>query len=160
MRIRAVLTSLLVLACLAGGLAIPAQAAPAVFEGTLAAPLTTDTFGLGVTDWDPIVPCPEAGDLDGTFYKFIDLKADFTYLKLEGPPVIFTEPSGAVGWSDYDLDMFQFDAKCNQLEDQNGSGATENWNAKKPARYVVVHYYMGIHPELPFKLQAANEKIK
>ena len=28
------------------------------------------------------IACPEAGPLDGTFYKFIDLKADFTFFKL------------------------------------------------------------------------------
>ncbi|HUR50121.1 MAG TPA: hypothetical protein VMY88_11425 [Acidimicrobiales bacterium] len=159
MRIRAALTSLLVLACLAGGLAVPAQAAPTVFESTLAVPVQTDTFGLGLTEWDPIL-CPDAGPADGSFYKFIDLKGEYTNLKLEGPPVIFTDPSGAVGWSDYDLDMYQFDSKCKQLEDQNTSGPTEKWSAKKPARYVVVHYYLGVHPNLPFKLQAANERIK
>lgn len=138
---------------------VPAQAAPVPFEGTLAFPLQTDTFGLDVTEWDPIL-CPDAGPADGSFYKFIDLKGDYTNLKLEGPPVIFTEPTGEVGWSDYDLDMYQLDAKCNQLEHQNTSGPLERWDAKKPARYVVVHYYLGVHPNLPFKLTADNEKIK
>ena len=159
MRIRAILTCLIALTALAGGLAVPTQAAPTVFEGALLAPLQTDTFGLDVTEWDPIL-CPDAGPADGSFYKFIDLGADFTNLKLEGPTVIFTDPSGVTGWSDYDLDMYQLDAKCQQLEHSNTSGPFEKWSAKKPARYVVVHYYLGVHPNLPFKLQAANEAIK
>lgn len=159
MRIRAILISLLALTALAGGLAVPSQAAPTVIEGTLLAPLQSDTWGLDVTEWDPIL-CPDAGPADGTFYKFIDLGGDFKNLKLEGPPVIFTDPSGVAGWSDYDLDMYQLDSKCQQLEHQNTSGPLEKWDAKKPARYVVVHYYLGVHPNLPFKLTAANEKIK
>ncbi len=159
MRIRASLTCLIALAALAGGLAVPTQAAPTLFEGKLTAPLQTDTFGLDITEWDPIV-CPDAGPADGSFYKFIDLKGDFKNLKLEGPKVIFTDPSGVTGWSDYDLDMYQLDAKCQQLPHSNTSGPLERWDSKKPARYVVVHYYLGIHPNLPFKLHAANEKIK
>ena len=159
MRIRVVLTSLLALVALAAGLTSPAQAAPEVFEETLLFPVQTDTFGLDITEWDPIL-CPDAGPADGSFYKFIDLKADFTYLKLEGPPVIFTDPTGAVGWSDYDLDMYQLDKDCKQLPHQNTSGPLERWDSKKPARYVVVHYYLGVHPNLPFKLSAANEKVK
>src|SRR5688572_29957125 len=91
MRTRAILTTLLVFACLAAGLAVPAQAAPVKFESTLAAPLQSDTWGLGVTEWDPIL-CPDAGPADGTFYRFIDLKGEFKNLKLSGPPVIATDP--------------------------------------------------------------------
>ena len=159
MRIRVVLTSLLALVALAAGLISPAHAAPKAVEGTLAVPLQTDTFGLHLTEWDPIL-CPDAGPADGSFYKFIDLEGDFKNLKLEGPPVIVTDPSGVTGWSDYDLDMYQFDKDCKQLEHQNTSGPLERWDSKKPARYVVVHYYLGVHPNLPFKLSADNERIK
>lgn len=160
MRIPALLTSLLVLICIAAGSAVPAQAAPEVFEGTLVAPGPIgDAFGAGAADWDEVL-CPEAGELDGTFYKFIDLKADFTNIKLEGPARLFTEPSGALGLGDYDLDLYLFDAKCGAIDHSNGLESIEKYAGKKAARFVLVHYYVGIHANLPFKVQAANERIK
>lgn len=156
MRVRAILTCLIALAALAGGLAVPAQAAPTVFEGTLA-------FS-GPADAGPTIAeelsCPEPGELDGTFYKFIDLRADFTFFKLEGPPRLFTDPAGGTGIGDYDLDLYVYDAKCNLIGEGVTTGPTEKVDTKKAARFLVVNYYVGPHPNLPFKLQAANERIK
>ena len=160
-RIKSAVSLLVVLSALmAGGLAVPSQAAPEVFEGTFAAPGPIgDAFGAGLADWDEVL-CPEAGPADGTFYKFIDLKADFKNVKLEGPPRLFTEPTGVLGLGDYDLDLYLFDAKCQALEHSNGLESAESWSGKKGARYVLAHYYVGVHANLPFKVQAANERIK
>ncbi len=157
MRIRAILTSGLVLAAIVGGSAGPSRAAPQVFEGTVAfsAPITDFLSGA---EYDELV-CPDAGPANGSFYRFIDLKGDFKNLKLEGPKRVVEDPAG-YGIGDYDLDMFVFDAKCNDLNHDNTQYPTERFDGKKAARYVVVHYYIGVHPNLPFKLQAANEKIK
>ena len=144
---------------LLGSLAtVPAQAAPEVIEGTIAfsAPIGDAMSG---SDWDQIM-CPDPGPADGSFYKFIDLKADYTNLKVEGPVRLFEDPAGGTGIGDYDLDLYVLDAKCNDLNHENTSYPTEKFDGKKGARFVVVHYYIGAHADLPFKLQAANEKIK
>ena len=158
MRIRAVLIGLLFVAAVAAGLSSPAQAAPEKIEGTIAfsAPIGDAMDG---SHWDQIM-CPDAGPADGSFYKFIDLKGDYTNLKLEGPARLVTDPSGTTGIGDYDLDIYVLDAKCKDLNHSNTSYPTEKFDGKKPARYVVVHYYIGPHPNLPFTLQAANERIK
>lgn len=156
MRNRISLTaSLLTVFAFAAVLAGPAQAAPTVFEGTLA---------FSGADAGPVLAgetvCPEPGDLDGTFYKFIDLKADYTFFKVEGPTRLVTDPSGATQAGDYDIDMYVYDAECNAVGEGITSGPTEKFDTKKPARYAVVHYYVGVHPNLPFTLQVANERIK
>lgn len=156
MRFRVALTGLLIFAALGAGLTTPAQAAPFVFEGTLAFSGPLDA-GPPIEDE---LACPDPGALDGTFYKFIDLKADFTFFKLEGPPRLFTDPAGGTGIGDYDLDLYVYDAKCNLLTESVTSGPTEKTDTKKPARFVIVNYYVGPHPNLPFKFQAANERIK
>ncbi|HUR50120.1 MAG TPA: hypothetical protein VMY88_11420 [Acidimicrobiales bacterium] len=156
MRSRIALAGLFLFALVAGGLAIPAQAAPTVFEGTL---LFSGPADAGPTITDELA-CPGPGDLDGTFYKFIDLKADYKVFKLEGPPRLFTDPAGGTGIGDYDLDLYIYDAKCNLIAESVTSGPTEKTETKKPARFVIVNYYVGPHPNLPFKLQAANERIK
>lgn len=148
--------SVAALTLLAGGLAVPAQAAPTVFEDTLAFSAPVDVAAEVL----PELVCPEPGDLDGTFYKFIDLEGDYTHFKLEGPPRLFTDPSGQTQIGDYDLDIYVYDADCNQVGEGITSGATEKFDIKKPARYAVVHYYVGIHPDLPFTLQVDNERIK
>lgn len=149
--------ALAALGVLASGLAAPAQAAPKKFEGTIAfsAPIGDAMEGK---EWDQIV-CPDTGPADGSFYKFIDLGGDFKNLKLEGPPRLVEDPAG-LGLGDYDMDMYVFDAKCNDLMHATSQYPTEKFEGKKPARYVVVHYYVGPHADLPFTLQAANERIK
>lgn len=156
MRSRALLASLFAFSVLSAGFALPAKAAPTVFEGTLAFSGPADA-GPPVADE---LACPEAGPLDGTFYKLVDLKADFTVFKLEGPPRLFTDPAGGTGIGDYDLDLYLYDAKCNLLAEGVTSGPTEKVDTKKPVRFAIVNYYVGPHPNLPFKLQAANERIK
>lgn len=158
MRFRAFLTGTFVTVALAAGLVAPAQAAPAVFKGTLAFPAPI-TDGLSGEEYGEIV-CPDAGPANGTFYAFVDLKADYKVIKMEGPTRLVTDPSGTTQSGDYDLDMFLFDAKCQPLDNPNTSSGTERFDGKKLARYVVVHYYVGIHPNLPFTVQAANERIK
>ena len=144
------------LAVLAVGLAMPAQAAPRTFEGTLAFSAPVDV----ASEVMPELTCPESGELDGTFYKFIDLEGGYKNFKLEGPPRLFTDPSGVTKTGDYDLDIYVYDDKCNQIGEGVTSGATEKFDLKKKARYAVVHYYVGIHPDLPFTLQVANGRIK
>lgn len=155
-RVKAAGLSFVALGVLAAGMAVPAQAAPTVFEGTMAFSGPLDA-GPVITDE---MACPEPGPLDGTFYKFIDLKADFTFFKLEGPPRLFTDPAGGTGIGDYDLDLYLYDAKCSLLAEGVTSGPTEKVDTKKPVRYVVINYYVGPHPNLPYKLQADNERIK
>ena len=152
------LTGILAIALIGSLAVVPAQAAPTVIEGTIAfsAPIGDAMSG---SDWDEVM-CPDAGPADGSFYKFIDLKADYTNLKVEGPTRLFTDPAGGTGIGDYDLDIYVLDAKCKDLNHDNTSYPTEKFDGKKPARFVVVHYYIGPYPNLQFKLQAANERIK
>ena len=140
---------------LLSGFNMPAQAAPKKFEAKLAFP-----GGDGAPVIREKTACPAAGQGDGTFYKFFDLKGDFTYFKVEGPKRLVTDPSGTTKLGDYDIDMYVYDAKCKDMGAKNTEAGVESHNTKKPARYVVVHYYTGVHPNLPITLQVANEPIK
>jgi len=140
---------------LLSGFNMPAQAAPKKFEAKLAFPGADG--GLAIREK---TACPAAGQGDGTFYKFFDLKGDFTHFKVEGPKRLVTDPSGTTKLGDYDIDMYVYDAKCKEMGAHNTEAGVEAHSTKKPARYVVVHYYTGVHANLPITLQVANEKIK
>lgn len=151
-----ILTALVIVGFLAGSLGAPAQASEvAKFEAKIAAPgadlahVTADEFA-----------CPKPGDGDGVFYKFIDLKADYTFFKVSGPRPLYTDPTGVLGWGDYDLDLFVYDAKCKEIGKGTTPSGTEKTDTKKPARYAIVHYFYGIHANLPITLQASNASIK
>lgn len=170
MRFRTLALGITAVGLLAVGTAAPSPAAEVKkYEGTIATPapvVSNMTAGSYLTDAARLT-CPDPGDGDGVFYKFFDLKGDYTHFFVSGPtPVINQpEPTGVYGgtFHDYDLDLYVFDAKCNELEGE-GSINTQNGignlvvGGKKPARFAAIAYYSG-PPELPVVLEASTEKI-
>lgn len=144
------------------------------FEGTIAMPapiVSNEMAGHWVNEGELRQVCPGPGDFDGQFYKFFDLEGDFSHFFVSGPPTTLNEPDptgGAVltlgSVQDYDLDLYLFDAKCNELEHEgsintlNGIG-NSSVGGKKPARYAAVAYHNG-PPNLSITLEASTEKIK
>ena len=152
----AVLVGVVAIGLLAVGVGSAAKAAEVTkFEGTIAVP------GAGA-DSAVITACPGGGEANGSTYYFFELKADFTFFKVSGPPHLVNEPNpvGVHAINDYDLDLFVFDAKCKQLPDANSDAGVERLDVKKPARYALVQYFSGVIPELPITLEASNSKIK
>lgn len=142
------------------GLSAPTQADPSQkFEATITAP---------AHDAGPEIfaeACPEPGDFDGVTYAFFDLKGEYKHFKTYGPPHLFNEPDPAGAYhdiNDYDIDMYAFDNKCREItpSDANGPAGTERFETRRPARYVIVAYWSGIHIDLPVTLEASHTKIK
>lgn len=143
---------------LAVGLAAPAPAEPSrKFEASIAAP---------AHDAGPELfagACPEGGDFNGMTYAFFDLEGEYKHFKSYGPAHLFNEPGPAYhDVNDYDIDMYAFDAKCKEVTPSgaNGPAGTERFETKRPARYVVLAYWSGIHPDLPVTLEVSHTKIK
>ena len=141
-------------------MAAPTPAEPvAKFEASIAAP---------AHDAGPRLfagACPGPGDADGLTYAFFDLKGEYKHLKTYGPAHLFNEPDPGTGYhdiNDYDIDMYAFDAKCRDITPSgaNGSAGTERFETKRPARYVVVAYWSGIHADLPVTVEAAHNSLK
>ena len=154
-----VLSALMGIALISSLVAVPAQAEPhKKFEATLTAP------GLAVAEQSPDLACPEAGDLDGTFYKFFDLEGEYKNFKVYGPAHLFDEPEpvGIHNINDYDIDMYIFDKKCNDITPDMPApwAGTHIAQTKKPGRYVIVTYWSGIHPQLPITLEVSHNKLK
>lgn len=128
------------------------------FEATLMAP------ALLVAEESPALACPDPGDFDGTFYKFFDLEGEYKHFKVYGPQHLFDEPEplGYHNINDYDIDMYIFDRKCNDITPDMPApwAGTHSAETKKPGRYVIVTYWSGIHPELPITLEVSHTKIK
>jgi len=105
--------------------------------------------------------CPTGGPLDGTIFKFIDLKGNYTKFKASGPPVLFTQTvpanpaTSAIVVQDYDIDLYLLDAKCKRIDvtGANQGGATEKQSTRKPARYAVIVYWDGHDANLPVTLE-------
>ena len=143
------------------GFAIPAPAQPnKKFEGTITAPAHDANAEIFAG------ACPGPGDADGLTYKFFDLGGEFKHFKASGPTHLFNEPDPTpVGYhdiNDYDIDMYAFDGKCKEVtpSDANGPAGTERFETRRPARYVVVAYWSGIHVDLPVTLEVSHTKIK
>lgn len=140
------------------GFAVPAPAEPnKKFEGTITAP---------AHDAGPQVfagACPGPGDHDGLSYKFFDLGGEYKHFKSYGPDHLFNEPSPAYhDVNDYDIDMYAFDNKCKEVTpaDANGPAGTERFETRRPARYVILAYWSGVHTDLPVTLEVSHTKIK
>lgn len=150
------IAGLLTVGLLSAGLGGAAKADGATkFEGTIALP-------GGGADSSVIEACPGGGEANGSTYVFFDLKADFSFFKVSGPPHLVNEPNpvGVHAVNDYDLDLFVFDAKCKELPSANSDAGVEKLDTKRPARYALVQYFTGVVPELPVTLEASNSKIK
>ena len=150
------LVALAAVSALVLGSGLPAKAEdPKKFESTLAAPA-----GGGGHSLASELACPGPGAADGTSYRWIDLKGGYTHFKLTGPPHLFNQPAPVHDANDYDMDMFVFDDKCKQI----GEGATpaggEKTSTKRPARFVLVDYFLGVQPNLKFTLLVSNSPIK
>lgn len=169
MRIRNLALAAGVASLLAIGSAAPAPANEVKkFEGTIAAPAPIVANAMaghytGVGDNARQV-CPKGGSGDGVFYKFFDLKGDFKFFFVSGPPSTINQPdpSGLNGtFHDYDLDLYVFDAKCKELEGDgsiNSANGIGDLTARKPARYAAIAFYSGA-PNLKVTLEASNAKI-
>lgn len=173
MRFRTLALGITAVGLLAVGTAAPSPAAEIKkYEGTIALPAPV-VSNAAAASYDPAgdairMTCPEAGDGDGVFYKFFDLKGEFTHFFVSGPPSTLNQPDPSpVGLGtihDYDLDLYAFDAKCNELEIDGSIGTSNGIGngtvvGKKPARYAAVAYFSG-PPNLPVLLEASTEKIK
>lgn len=157
---RGLRTALATVAAIAAavGLSAPNQAEPnKKFEGTIAAP-AHDAGPELFAD-----ACPGGGDYNGMTYAFFDLQGEFKHFKAYGPDHLFNEPSPAYhDVNDYDIDMYAFDSKCKEItpSSANGPSGMERFETKRPARYVVIAYWSGIHPDLPVTLEVSHTKIK
>jgi hypothetical protein len=159
---RVVLVALLGLAVLG---ATPAQAAPKKLTSTVAFPAADvgTWIGAGYGNFLPVEDvsavrqtCPTGGDFDGTIFRFFDLKGDYKKFTASGPPVLFNQSTPAGNFSDYDIDLYLFDAKCNRivLTGANAGGAVEKQTtSRKPARYAVIVYWQGYMPNMPITLE-------
>jgi len=133
-------------------------AAPAKFQSKIAVP-AHDAGPELFAD-----ACPKGNEFKGLSYVLFDLKADYTNFKSYGPKQLFNQPDPAGAYhdaNDYDIDMYAFDAKCREITPSgaNGPAGTEKFVTKRPARYIVLAYWSGIHKDLPVTLEAANTKI-
>ena len=142
----------------AGILQAPSQAEePKKFEATILAP-------GGGAEAEAIEACPGGGDANGVTYVFFELEGDFKNFKVSGPAHLFNEPNpaGVHAINDYDIDLYVYDAKCTDITPDKAApdAGTEIIETRRPARYALVSYWSGIHPELPITLLAANSKIK
>lgn len=173
MRFRTFALGITAVGLLAVGTAAPSPAAEVKkYEGTIALPApavsnATAAHYDGVDDALRMT-CPDPGDGDGVFYKFFDLKGSYTHFFVSGPPSTLNQPDPsplALGTiHDYDLDLYAFDEKCNELELDGSIGTTNGIGngtvvGKKPARYAAIAYFNG-PPNLPVFLEASTEKIK
>lgn len=155
---------------LATGFAAPAPANEVKkFEGTIAAPMPVISnmmAGEYLTDAARrACSAPgKAGEGDGVNYKFFDLKGDFKFFFVSGPPsnLNVADPSGLNGtFHDYDLDLYVFDAKCNLLDGEgsiNSANGIGDLTARKPARFAAVSFFSGV-PNIKVTLEASNAKI-
>ena len=179
MRIRNLALGLTAVGLLAVGTAAPSPAAEVKkYEATIAAPapiVSSEFAGHWITtaNENPVrQTCPEGGPGDGVFYKFIDLKGDYTHFFVSGPPSTLNEPDPTGGavitlgtFNDYDVDLFAFDAKCNELEldgsinTMSGIGNASVTAKNKAARYAAIAYFSG-PPNLDVVLEASTERIK
>lgn len=171
MRLRTLALGITAVGLLAVGTAAPTPAAPAEFEGTIAIPSTqlSNEFAGGATVEDLRMTCPDPGDGDGVFYKFFDLKADYTKFRVYSPAELVNEPdpTGDPGGltrgtiTEYDLDLYAFNAKCESVEADgslfgiNGNGIMK---AVRPVRFVAINYFAGPHLNIPVVVEASNDK--
>ena len=178
MRFRTLALGITAVGLLAVATAAPSPAAEVKkFEATLAHPapiVSSELSGNWVTtaNENPIrQTCPGGGDLDGTSYKFFDLQGEFKYFFVSGPPTTVNQPDPTGGavltlgtLHDYDLDLFAFDAKCNQLDLDgsintfSGIGNASVTSKNKLARYAAVAYFNG-PPNLKMLLEVSNARI-
>ncbi len=152
---RSALVALLAIGALAAtGVVSPVRAEPKKFEGRIAHPAADAAHKLADE-----FPCP-AGGANGTSYAWIDLKGDYTYFKVSGPPHLWPGSTTPLQWADYDFDMYVYDAKCKQIGEGATPAGTEKTSTKKPARFVVIAYYFGVQPNAAYTLQVDNASIK
>ena len=152
------ISALLGLALIGSLVAGPAQAAEKEFTGTILAPAPVlrddEYFDLACGD-------DAGGPLNGVTYAWVDLGADYKKFQFDGPADLFREPdpSGAVGgpFGDHDLDYYVYDSKCRDVTTHSNVGESKvKAEARKPARYVLVIYWTGIHPNIPYTIIASN----
>jgi len=140
------------------GLSAPSQAEPdKKFKSTI---------GVPAHDAGPELfadACPKPGQFDGRSYRFFDIGGEYKHFKSYGPAHLVNQPGPAYhDINDYDIDMYAFDGKCKEVTPAgaNGPGGTERFETKRPARYVVVAYWSGIHRDLPVTLEVSHTKLK
>jgi hypothetical protein len=127
------------------------------FEGTIAVP---------AHDAGPEVfadACPKGNQFNGMTYRLFDLKGEFSHLKTYGPKHLINEPGPAYhDINDYDIDMYAFDSKCREITPSgaNGPAGTEKFSTRRPARWVVVAYWSGVHKDLKVTLEASTSPLK
>ena len=152
----AAITVLVGLGLIGSVVAGPAVAADKEVEGTLVHPAPTTGPALY---GDSLAEHICAGDVppEGTNYAWIDLEGEFKKFTLAGPPhnVSASDAGGVMG--DHDLDWFLYDAKCKSVTTHsNGPESGMKTEARRPAQFVLVQYWFGVYPNLPYKLVATN----
>ena len=138
------------------GAASPVRAAePKKFEGNILAPGANGASALAEE-----FACPDPGEPNGTNYAFVDLEGDYTYFKVSGPPYLWAPSTTPLQWGQYDFDMYIYDAKCKLIGEGATPAGVENTNTKKNGRFVLIVYFFGVQPNVPFTLEVANAPIK
>ncbi|MBW3536315.1 MAG: hypothetical protein KY395_00915 [Actinobacteria bacterium] len=150
-----VISALLGIALIGSLVAGPAQAAEKEVEGTI--PAFAPAIGPvgGSVHGDKVC----AGDLpaEGPYWKWIDLEEEYKKFDLSGPAHLVASGDTPAGVGDHDLDWYFYDAKCkNVTTHTNVEDSNIKAEARRPAKFVLVLYWAGIYPNIPFKIIASN----
>ena len=150
------LVALVAIGVLAAGLGSPAKA-ETKFEGTVLAPNPAGSQLRDDVFVEQACASPDTGgDLNGVNYTWVDLKADYTKFDMSGPAHVLAAGDTPAGVGDHDLDWYFFDAKCKNItKHENLEESTKKVTSAKPVRYVMVLYWSGIYPEIPFTIVAS-----
>lgn len=154
MRTRILLVTAIFAALSVGFSAVPATASgKKVDKGVLKVP---NEQAFKVAD----VICPDGGPANGISYAWIDLgkASKFTKFHLTSPylvPVPDPGVNGGATLGEHDLDLYLFDDKCKEITTHtNNLSSTVKTSTRRPARYALVNYYIGVTPDVPFTLES------
>ena len=111
--------------------------------------------------------CPDGGPGNGINYAWIDLGAgsQFKFFKLMAPHLVGIPDAGGVNAGqnigEHDLDLYLYDDKCKDITTHtNNLNSSVNTDTRRPARYALINYYVGVHPNVAYTFEASVSKIK
>lgn len=150
------LSALAGIALIASLVASPAQGAETEeFEGVVHVPNEQAFMHADVV-------CPDGGPGNGVTYVWIDLGEDtqFTKFILKAPhlaPIPDPGINGGANIGEHDLDLHLYDDKCKEItQHTNNLDSSVKGDTRRPARYALVNYYIGVHPNVEFTLEAST----
>jgi hypothetical protein len=126
-----------------------------MFEGVLRAP-------SGGASYTADLVCPDGGPGNGINYAWIDLGrgSKFTKFHLKAAHLVPIPDAAGINagqnMGEHDLDLWIYDEKCKDLTQHTGNlNSTVKDTTKRPARYVLIDYYVGVSPNVPWTLEAS-----